>query len=89
MALWIIGILAIVLMIVACLPITQRYFHKYIEKIGYWSLLIIFIIYLLIDIWYLLKISDRSGNFWLAFILVNIAGIIALCRTYWDIKNSK
>ena len=76
-------------MIISCLPITQRYFHKYIEEIGYWSLLIIAIIYVLFDIWLILRISYKTSNFWLTFSSINIAGIVALVKTYFDIKKLK
>lgn len=84
MALVLITAIAILLMIIACLPITQRYLDK---RMGYWSLLVIAIIYLLLDIWFILRISTETPNFWLIFIIVNIAGIVVLFKTYQDIKR--
>ncbi|CAM2919013.1 hypothetical protein B6C82_08525 [Lactobacillus crispatus] len=87
MALVLITILALIVMIITCLPIIRRSFNKYLEKMGYWSLLIIFIVYVFFDIWLWLKTSNITTNFWLSFIMSNIAGIVALFRTYLDIKH--
>lgn len=89
MALWVIGILAILIMIATCLPVARKWYCQYIAKLRYWSLLAILIIYFFVDIWLWLKTSNRSGDFWLTFIMSNVAGIVALIRTYLDVKNSK
>ncbi|MDY5445416.1 MAG: hypothetical protein SPG14_08680 [Lactobacillus amylovorus] len=89
MALISIAVLALIVMIITCLPVTQRYFYKYLGKIGYWSLLIIFIIYLLIDIWLWLRRPYKTADFWLTFISINIAGMVAITKTYFDIKKLK
>ena len=89
MALISIAVLALIVMIITCLPVTQRYFYKHLGKIGYWSLLIIFIIYLLIDIWLWLRRPYKTADFWLTFSSINIAGIVALVKTYFDIKKLK
>lgn len=58
MALVLITIFALIVMVITCLPITWRSFNKYLEKMGYWSLLVIFIIYVFFDIWLWLKTSN-------------------------------
>ncbi|EFE00450.1 hypothetical protein HMPREF0891_1107 [Lactobacillus crispatus 214-1] len=51
--------------------------------------MIIFIIYLLIDIWLWLRRPYKTADFWLTFSSINIAGIVALVKTYFDIKKLK
>lgn len=58
MALVLITIFALIVMVITCLPITWRSFNKYLEKMEYWSLLVIFIIYVFFDIWLWLKTSN-------------------------------
>ena len=79
MALWIIGILAILVIVATCLPVTTKYYSRYLVKLRYWNILIIFLIYVLFDVWFL--------TIWWIFILINISGITAIYRTYKEIKN--
>ncbi|KRN88235.1 hypothetical protein IV44_GL001372 [Lactobacillus amylovorus DSM 16698] len=51
--------------------------------------MIIFIIYLLIDIWLWLRRPYKTADFWLTFISINIAGMVAIAKTYFDIKKLK
>lgn len=44
MALWIIGILAILVIVATCLPVTTKYYSRYLVKLRYWNILIIFLI---------------------------------------------
>lgn len=83
MALWVIGILAIFVMVAACLPATRKYYSRYVAKLGYWNILIIF----LFDIWFLTTISMADKKVWWILILINLSGIIAIYRTYKEIKN--
>ncbi|KAA8797983.1 hypothetical protein F1B96_02795 [Lactobacillus crispatus] len=55
--------------------------------LGYWSILTIVILYLLIDIWFIWQISIKTPNFWLIFSVINLAGIIAVYKSYKQIKR--
>ncbi|MBL1072443.1 hypothetical protein [Lactobacillus kitasatonis] len=87
MALWIIGILAILVIVATCLPVTTKYYSRYLVKLRYWNILIIFLIYVLFDVWFLTAISMTDEKVWWIFILINISGITAIYRTYKEIKN--
>ena len=87
MALWVIGILAIFVMVAACLPVTRKYYSRYVAKLGCWNILIIFLLYVLFDIWFLTTISMADKKVWWILILINLSGRIAIYRTYKEIKN--
>ena len=86
-ALWVTGILAIFVMVAACLPVTRKYYSRYVAKLGCWNILIIFLLYVLFDIWFLTTISMADKKVWWILILINLSGIIAIYRTYKEIKN--
>ena len=87
MALILIVAIALIVMIIVCLPIVQKSFFKYCKRLGYWSILTIVILYLLIDIWFIWQISIKTPNFWLIFSVINLAGIIAVYKSYKQIKR--
>lgn len=87
MALILIVAIALIVMIIVCLPIVQKSFFKYSKRLGYWSILTIVILYLLIDIWFIWQISIKTPNFWLIFSVINLAGIIAVYKSYKRIKR--
>lgn len=74
-------------MVAACLPATRKYYSRYVAKLGYWNILIIFLLYVLFDIWFLTTISMADKKVWWILILINLSGIIAIYRTYKEIKN--
>ena len=58
-----------------------------IKILEYFNFLIIFLIYVLFDVWFLTTISMTDEKVWWIFILINISGITAIYRTYKEIKN--
>lgn len=89
MALPIIWGIILIAMCLACLPIAQKYYLQHIKKIGYWSILINILFYILIDIWIFSMASRVSMTKIevLTFILINLSGLISTIRIYKELKK--
>lgn len=87
MAIWIILILAIGIMILACMPGNLAVYYKLISKYRYWSILIVGIVYILVDFFLILQNTSKIPNFWLIFCLINLTGLIIILKIFSQIKK--
>lgn len=71
MALGIIFLLFIVIILAMSLPAVNQYYVKFVHKIGYWSIGLIALIYILLDLW-MLSIRYKDTSYWITIILINL-----------------